>query len=317
MRREIPRMFAATLIVFALTGCNRKPTPFPAGNEDPAGTEATDDERAWIGILVEERALDGYAIGTQTVIESVVPGSPAADILREGDVLLGVDGIEVAGAEQFTDAVAAHAPGTVVIVAVRRDGKRRELDIRTGRRPGSSAMLDRVFTGKPLPPMGGIVSIARIDRRGSVVPGSQCVLQDEDVNSCPRYGSSDATHFAEGNATAVVFLNWIRSSGNEGVVGQLHTLQDRFSAKGLHVVAMTMAVPRAIPEVVREHGLHDVTVVSLFYADWDALPLAYLAGPSMLVLDKGGIVRGATIGTDNAAFSSLENELLPRLLATE
>jgi hypothetical protein len=71
----------------------------------------------------------GFA-GPGVQLGGVVPGSPAEQAgLREGDVLLRIDGTEIAGLREFSDLLKALEPGQTVEATVRREGKELTLPV--------------------------------------------------------------------------------------------------------------------------------------------------------------------------------------------
>jgi S1-C subfamily serine protease len=98
-------------------------------------------EHAYVGVrlrtvtptVAEEAGLDrprGVLVGR------VRPDGPAADTLREGDVIVGLGGNEVDTRQQLASFLALEAsPGETVDVTVLRDGQRRTLELTLGDRP--------------------------------------------------------------------------------------------------------------------------------------------------------------------------------------
>jgi len=87
---------------------------------------------AYLGVQVS----DG---GSGAGLAAVTAGGPAADAgLRAGDKIVAVDGRSVHGSAALMAAVDAHAPGDRVTVAVQRDGRRVELEVRLGTRPSEA-----------------------------------------------------------------------------------------------------------------------------------------------------------------------------------
>lgn len=64
----------------------------------------------------------GYDV-TEAVVAAVEPGSPADGTLREGDVIVGVDGAEVADSDEVVAAVTSAPAGKEIYFDVRRKGK--------------------------------------------------------------------------------------------------------------------------------------------------------------------------------------------------
>ena len=99
-------------------------------------------EQAWLG--VQAATLDaglaaqlGLPANTRgAVVVGVIPSSPAAQSgLKQGDVLIAVDGQRIASAGALTRALTHYSPGDPVGVEVITRGGRRSIEVRLGRRP--------------------------------------------------------------------------------------------------------------------------------------------------------------------------------------
>jgi PDZ domain-containing protein len=65
----------------------------------------------------------GIPVTARTVVTGLSAGSPSAGKLRQGDVVVSVDGTPIAGSSSLRRTVRAHTPGDTVAVVVRRGGK--------------------------------------------------------------------------------------------------------------------------------------------------------------------------------------------------
>src|SRR5262245_1188815 len=92
-------------------------------------------DHPYLGILVGDNASgSGAQVGT------VQPDSPAAESgLREGDVIVAVNGQEVTDASELTAAISAHEPGDTLRFTVERDGSKVELEAKLGTRPATTS----------------------------------------------------------------------------------------------------------------------------------------------------------------------------------
>jgi putative serine protease PepD len=111
-------------------------------------------ERAFLGV-----ATSPPVRGRGAVVREVTPGGPAAGAgVRaakspdgsDGDVIVSVDGRDVADPEDVAEAIESRRPGDEVEVVVRRRGGRKTIDVELGRRPQSSQALP----GSPRSPRG-------------------------------------------------------------------------------------------------------------------------------------------------------------------
>jgi S1-C subfamily serine protease len=90
-----------------------------SGSDQPAPSE---EPGAWLGAAV----ADG---DEGALLAEIVPGSPAEEAgLEPGDVVVGIDGEPVAGAEDLVNAVAQHEPGDQVTLEL-ADGSSVEVEL--------------------------------------------------------------------------------------------------------------------------------------------------------------------------------------------
>ncbi|PFG40359.1 putative serine protease PepD [Georgenia soli] len=88
-------------------------------------------EHAYLGVYMSDGTakVDG-ATRAGAVVERLDPGTPAADAgVRTGDVIIGIDGDPVSGAESLTGYVRQYASGDKVTLTIVRDGK--EIKVQT------------------------------------------------------------------------------------------------------------------------------------------------------------------------------------------
>ncbi len=96
--------------------------------------------RGWIGVTIQDvdentaKAL-GLPEASGALIGSVLPDEPAAKGgMKDGDVVLEVNGKKVDDSSALLRAIAAEAPGSKVTMTVWRDGERKTLTIQLGER---------------------------------------------------------------------------------------------------------------------------------------------------------------------------------------
>ena len=75
------------------------------------------------------QSLPATVTGTGARVAAVRPGSPAAGVLRPGDVILAVDSRPVSQAALLAEMVRAAAPGTLLSLSVERGGRVEEIPI--------------------------------------------------------------------------------------------------------------------------------------------------------------------------------------------
>ena len=97
--------------------------------------------RPWLGVGVVSRetaAMYGIQFDRGLYVGQVSPGGPAASAgMKEGDVILSVQGRSTDTLEELRSAIEAHKVGDVVEVRVRRDGQEIVLSVRLGEMPAS------------------------------------------------------------------------------------------------------------------------------------------------------------------------------------
>ena len=103
----------------------------------PAMKKGEDPERAFLGVSSDQDAEGGAQVG------GVVSGGPAAKAgLREGDVIVEIDGEPVQEPNDVSAAVNDSRPGDEVRVVVERDGERRTLTVTLGEQPEQASNPD-------------------------------------------------------------------------------------------------------------------------------------------------------------------------------
>lgn len=97
--------------------------------------------RAYLGISPAELTddlRDQLGIENGVVVEDVVEDGPAANAgLKKNDVILSIDGEEVAGLADLRSAIAGKKPGDEVEVQVLRKGKKRTITVELGKKGAS------------------------------------------------------------------------------------------------------------------------------------------------------------------------------------
>jgi len=104
----------------------------------PDQTEEEADELSSAEMLSSQEAASvaaleelGYEVPTTIVVEDLVEGSGAVGLVEPKDVLVAVDGDDLADFAELTAVMDAKEPGDVVTVTVVRDGAERDLEITT------------------------------------------------------------------------------------------------------------------------------------------------------------------------------------------
>jgi serine protease Do len=113
--------------------------------------------RGYIGATIQDvtpEIADSLGMNGKhgALVTDLTPGGPSEQAgLKPGDLVLKVDGHDVASAADLTRHVAVAHAGQDIHLDIRRDGQMRQVDIRSGVRP-SEAMLARADGGGPTAP---------------------------------------------------------------------------------------------------------------------------------------------------------------------
>jgi serine protease Do len=105
--------------------------------------------RGWLGVAGREMtAAPGQAVRNGALISSVHERTPAAKAgLRDGDVVVSVDGKAVDDFDDLRGRVGEHPPGDEIRLEVERDGKKKTLRATLGERPSPRALAQ--YGGTP------------------------------------------------------------------------------------------------------------------------------------------------------------------------
>ena len=109
--------------------------------------------RGWLGVQIQPVTADiaeslGVDGGKGAIVADVTEDSPALKAgFKIGDVILKVDGKDVADARDLAKKVAQIAPGKSVPVTIVRDGKSMDLSVKIGTMPGDQKMASATHGG--------------------------------------------------------------------------------------------------------------------------------------------------------------------------
>ncbi|MDN3564310.1 S1C family serine protease [Paeniroseomonas aquatica] len=95
-------------------------------------------ERGWLGVSVQDLVPeDGRSARRGVLVAAVERTSPAGRAgLRQGDVVVAINGDRVETSRALVRTVAAIPPGQTLRLTVLREGREREMPVQVGRRPG-------------------------------------------------------------------------------------------------------------------------------------------------------------------------------------
>jgi S1-C subfamily serine protease len=103
----------------------------------PTLKKGDDVERAYLGVTTATVTPElNLRVDAGAYVQDVTPLSPADEAgLRPGDVIVKLDGEDVAGTEDVSEIVDARDPGDEVAVEVVRAGEREEAEVKLAKRP--------------------------------------------------------------------------------------------------------------------------------------------------------------------------------------
>ena len=100
--------------------------------------------RGWLGVgiasvndpsIVKLAEDFGYTKNEGVFVQQVMPKTPAADKLKRGDIITGMNGKPVKDVQQLRNHIAEVAPDTEVTLNVFRDGKTEDVKLKVGEQP--------------------------------------------------------------------------------------------------------------------------------------------------------------------------------------
>ena len=104
--------------------------------------------RGWLGVSIADIAHEpklaqsfGYKNTTGVLVESALPGTPAAGKLQSGDIIESVNGKPVENVLQLRNEIASFAPDTELNLTVFRDGKDVPVSLKLGTQPQDMSVL--------------------------------------------------------------------------------------------------------------------------------------------------------------------------------
>jgi len=270
------------------------PAPVSALNDElaaasPAGAETaltsaqprSARERGWLGVELAKRLPNEPGV----LVRDVVRGSPAAGAgLAPGDVILSVDGENVALPEDVSRLVAVRGSGQRLRLGLRRADATRLLAIALERFPDNDELLRRQYVGLPAPEFDALETA-----QGSLEPT-----------------------LARLRGKVVVLEFWASWCGPCHLLSPvLQGWHERWTPQGVVVAGVSAETMSVVTRSAFQMGI----AYPVFADPTGATTRAYraMALPTVFVLDQAGRVRDVMVGYSSAGLTRLES-LVKRLI---
>jgi thiol-disulfide isomerase/thioredoxin len=232
--------------------------------------------RPWLGV-----AMDTDEPGQGVRVGHVIRSSPADKAgLREGDRIVRVASTSVARGQDVVRAVAAFAIGDSAEVAFLRAGKEQSARVTFTALPSQDDMVRMDLVGTFAPPWKDVESVS------GAFPSSLAAVRGR-----------------------VVLLDfWATWCGPcRIVIPKLDALQARYGAQGLSVLGVSTEEPQDVALFAQRMAVR-YAVASDKHAE-TTRSYGVVSLPTLVVIDKRGVVRDVAVGYDSSEDARLESSV--------
>jgi thiol-disulfide isomerase/thioredoxin len=239
----------------------------------PTDAAAQVVSRPWLGI-----AMDSDEPGQGVRVGHVIRNSPADKAgLREGDRILRVASANVARGQDVVRAVALFAIGDSADIAFVRAGKEQSARVTFTALPSQDDMVRMDLVGTFAPTWKDVESVS-----GSFPPS-----------------------IAAMRGRVVLLDFWATWCGPcRVVIPKLGALQSRYGAQGLSVLGVSTENPQDVAAFTQRMAVH-YAVASDKHAE-TTRSYGVVSLPTLVVIDKRGVVRDVAIGYDSSEDARLD-----------
>ncbi len=233
----------------------------------------------WLGVSMD----NGGDLGVR--VEHVVRGSPAErGGLRVGDRIVSIDGARVTTPGHVSRSVAGRKVGETLTLGLERTGNAISAAVVLAARPSSDDLVKMHLVGAPAPAWSNITTLS---------------------------GAPSSVASLKGKVALIDF--WASWCGPcRAIAPRLGALKDRLGAQGFTVVGVTTDEAEQAATYIEKHQMRYPSVIDTDGSTSRSYGIVGL--PTMVLVDKRGIVRDVFVGFDPSGEAKLETAV-KKLLA--